>query len=224
MKPRTFAPDLIVEVTRACDRACVGCYAPNVLMKDGKAANTPGLFLSSSALKTALDALSERPRMVAVRGGEPSLHKDLERLLKLIGGRTDQIVLETHGRWILEDSPKISLEALSRLGITIKVSFDRMHAMSAESLRAVLQCIEASKMNYLVAITEATEEDFESIAASIAPFADRKQLVFQKKAIRAEELVKPRIGVIDVSGKLKLSLTTKLQTFDTQNVTLRRPA
>jgi MoaA/NifB/PqqE/SkfB family radical SAM enzyme len=30
----SFNPDLIIEVTAACNRACVGCYAPNVVSNE----------------------------------------------------------------------------------------------------------------------------------------------------------------------------------------------
>jgi len=223
MKPRLFCPDLVIEVTRACDRACAGCYAPNVLTRDGvAAAGVPGLFLSPEALQAALEALPEQPHLVAVRGGEPSLHNGLEGLLKMICERAGQVILETHGRWITGDSPRPSLKTLSHLGVTVKVSFDRMHALSVESLRQIIARLEENKVKYLVAVTEPTEEDFDFVASSIESFVDRAQLIFQKKATHASELVKPRIGVIDSSGKLKLSLTSKSQTFDTRNVTLRR--
>ncbi len=222
MRPRTFCPGLVIEVTRACDRACAGCYAPNVLMKNGNASSVPGLFLSPEALQAALESLPEQPRLVAIRGGEPSLHDGLENLLKMVCERTGQVVLETHGRWILEESPRHSLKTLSHLGVTVKISFDRMHGLSVESLRQITQRLEENKVKVLIAITEPTGEGFELAASSIASFVDRSNLIFQKKATQASELVKPRIGVIDSNGKLKLSLTSKPQAFDTRNVTLGR--
>lgn len=213
MMPRSFAPDLVIEVTRACDRACVGCYAPNILLKKTSTAKSDGLFLSREALQAALETLRERPNLVAVRGGEPSLHEDLQALLSLMKQHCNQVTLETHGRWLLDETSRLSLAELSRLGITVKVSFDRMHALSTTSLKRMISRLDESNVTYLVAITEATEEAFECVASSIAAFVDRSRLIFQKKADNSSQLLKPRIGVIDTAGKLSLSLTAKTQAF-----------
>jgi radical SAM superfamily enzyme YgiQ (UPF0313 family) len=48
---KNFIPDVIVEVTRACDRQCKGCYAPNILIGSAIPSDVlsqPGLFLDSA--------------------------------------------------------------------------------------------------------------------------------------------------------------------------------
>jgi integrase len=101
----TFQPDLIVEVTGACNRACDGCYAPNVVAKDAASIyeTRPEIFLKALSLKHALSEISTPVRIASVRGGEPTLHPEIVTLLRIAAIHADQVFLETHGRWLMED-------------------------------------------------------------------------------------------------------------------------
>ena len=69
---KAFTPELIVEATTVCDRACNGCYAPNVVSKEDATLllkNSPSLFLTQEKLASTLSLLPEIPRNISVRGG-----------------------------------------------------------------------------------------------------------------------------------------------------------
>ena len=71
-----FIPDIIVEVTGACNRSCVGCYAPNVVSKEGAVAlyeKQPQLFIGIGAINNAFNNIGGYSNVIAIRGGEPSL-------------------------------------------------------------------------------------------------------------------------------------------------------
>jgi len=208
MTIQSFAPDLVVEATRVCDRACQGCYAPNVLVPSGRLPSNSDMYLPLDALRTALLKLHEKPALVAVRGGEPSLHPQLEDLLATLRNAADHVVLETHGRWIIGSSQSV-LQSLSRLDITIKVSFDKMHGMNAGTLRQTLSHLDQSGISFMVAITEETELEFRNMAALTSEWLSPSRLIFQKKALTEAELIQPRLGVIDSKGLIRKGLTEK---------------
>jgi len=208
MNPTYFAPDLIVEITRACDRACQGCYAPNVIVARDTLPENSDLFISTTALSAALSNL-ERPEVIAVRGGEPSLHPELESILRLLAATSDRVIFETHGRWLLGPS-SISLKTFANLGITIKVSFDEMHGLDAFSLKAISEKLASNGVSLLVAITESDENAFLETYHLVSDWLDPARVVFQRKAFSADNLIKPRLGVIDSRGKFRPGLTELL--------------
>ena len=208
MNPASFAPDLIVEITQACDRACQGCYAPNVIVTRDALPGNSDLFLSTAALSAALSNL-ERPEMIAVRGGEPSLHPELESILRLLAACSDRVILETHGRWILGSS-SVFLTTFANLEITIKVSFDEMHGLDATSLKAISEKLASNNVSLLVAITELNENSFLKTYHLVSDWLDPARVVFQRKAFSADNLIKPRLGVIDSRGRFRLGLTERL--------------
>jgi len=214
---RTFLPDLIVEVTRACDRQCRGCYAPNVLLDAATTgdANLPeGLFLTEQALAShlaVLDHHDQRAGIVAIRGGEPSLHPRLPALIGIAADFADQVFIETHGRWLSSVSPGSRqteiLQACRDTGAVLKISFDHMHGLSEGKIKPLLRTVELHGVAWILAVTEKSQADaLEFLSA--APWINQDQVIFQAKAERASELIKPRLGVISPSGRLSGALTT----------------
>lgn len=103
-KMKTFNPDLIVEVTSVCNRACSGCYAPNIVTNKPATdffEKNPELFLRISGLNNAFNQIPVRPYLTTIRGGEPSLHPQLDTLLLISQRKSYQVMLETHARWPL---------------------------------------------------------------------------------------------------------------------------
>jgi hypothetical protein len=204
----SFAPDLIVEVTQVCDRACAGCYAPNVVTKsDGLELlrSNPELFLSPKNLESAVANLSKSLASIAIRGGEPSRHPELGQLLK-IASRIGKTLLETHGRWLLGASCAPLLKEIQESNTTVKISFDKMHGATSEELRTMLSRLTENAIPYLVAITESSLADYENTKA-LCDFVPESAIIFQKKASHFEELVRPKLGVIGVNGQFKRFLT-----------------
>lgn len=209
----TFQPDLIVEVTGACNRACVGCYAPNVVAKDAASIyeTRPELFIGVTALNNAWNDLSEFPRVTAIRGGEPTLHPELAALLKTVAIHSDHVYLETHGRWLMEEDfiPYMELlEAIKTNRIIVKISFDKMHGLKAGELQRMTHFLSWHDVNYQIAITESSLTEFMA-TRSLCSFVKDEQIIYQPKAVTESELVKPLIGTINVRGELKRTLTHK---------------
>ena len=132
-----FRPELIVEVTVVCDRACLGCYAPNVIVKNDHELTfkeRPALYLHRDALLTRLNkiasTINRRLSSLAFRGGEPTCHPQLPDLIKISLQYTDKLFIESHGRWALSTSKDTGIDAqhlLTALGqsnVVLKVSFD----------------------------------------------------------------------------------------------------
>lgn len=209
----TFQPDLIVEVTGACNRACVGCYAPNVVAKDAASVyeTRPELFIGATALNNAWNDLSEFPRVTAIRGGEPTLHPELPVLLKTVAKHSVHVYLETHGRWLMEESfiPYMELlETIKTNQIIVKISFDKMHGLKADELQRMTHFLSWHDVDYKIAITESSLTEFIA-TRSLCSFVKDEQIIYQPKAVTESELVKPLIGTINVRGELKRTLTHK---------------
>lgn len=199
-----FRPDLIIEATNLCDRACKGCYAANLFTGNGKKLSN-GLNLNPTALTEVFNQVGSM-HITSIRGGEPTLNPEIEKLLEVSANYSKMVILETHGRWI-EKGSKL-LDACSKFGISVKISFDSMHGLSKEELFNMCELLDQKSVNYLIAITEFTEEEFLK-TRSICSWATNEQVIFQKKAKSLSELVKPLIGVVKTSGILEATLTTK---------------
>lgn len=217
----TFQPDLIVEVTGACNRACSGCYAPNVVAKNAAEvfSKRPELFLKTETLN---NALSEVPFVssASVRGGEPTLHPELPSILKMISTRAKNIFLETHARWIIEKSfiPYISLlKSIVDNGIIVKISFDKMHGLKTEELHRIIHFLDWHDVDFRIAITEPTLADYMS-TRSLCSFVKDEKIIYQPKATNAEELVMPTVGTINVRGELKATLNHKFNATENLSV------
>jgi len=209
-----FKPDLIVEVTSVCDRACVGCYAPNVISKgpaDELFATSPHLFMNPTVLLKEVSKFKHRLGSVAVRGGEPSRHPKLAEILSILETVSESVIIETHGRWLLPPAIKDFkplLDAVAISGATVKISFDRMHGLHREELRAITQTLSWHYIPVLVAITESTEEEFKR-SRTLCDWMPDSAIIQQQKAIAAESLVTPIIGVLTVNGTLRGHVTHK---------------
>ncbi len=211
----TFQPDLIIEVTGACNRACAGCYAPNVVAKDASEVfeKRPELFLKSVALNNALSGIFSPVAIAAIRGGEPTLHPEIATLLKTTANRADHVYLETHRRWLMAEDfiPYMELlEVIKSSGIIVKISFDEMHGLKANELQRIVHFLNWHDVDYRIAITESNLADFMA-TRSLCSFVKDERIIYQPKASSADELVMATIGTINVSGDLKKTLTHKFE-------------
>lgn len=211
----TFQPDLIVEVTGACNRACVGCYAPNVVAKDAGEVyeKRPELFISVAALNNAWNELEVWPHVTAIRGGEPTLHPKLPVLLIMAANKSNQVFLETHGRWLLPESVANHQELIKTIQekkIIVKLSFDKMHRMKKEELQKITDFLNWHEIDYRIAITEASLADYLE-SRSLCYFVSEDKIIFQQKASSSNELVKAIIGTINVRGEIKETLNHKFK-------------
>ncbi len=208
----TFQPDLIVEVTAACNRSCAGCYAPNVVTNKPASdlyAGRPELFLSIVNLNRAFGNLSTIPYISAVRGGEPSLHPKLATLLLMIKRHSHFVYLETHARWLLPENVKAHkdlIEAIKALGVIVKISFDKMHGLNTEDLHKITQFLDWNEIDFRIAITEPSLAEF-SVTRSLCSWIPSEKIIYQPKAKSNSELVIPNLGVIAVTGEFRGNLS-----------------
>jgi uncharacterized Fe-S cluster-containing radical SAM superfamily protein len=216
----SFIPDLIVEVTSVCNRSCAGCYAPNLLSNRSPKQlllENPELFLNPTHLAGALDFLTAGQSLpldvIGIRGGEPSLHPELEQILKVVQPYGERIFLETHGRWLLprvESQPVLSSESIALLevcrglGVHLKISFDQMHGLSPVLLREMLQTATRFQVNWWIAITE-TSEKLDQFFKK-CDWLPVSKVYFQEKAFAADELVVPGVGVVHTNGSTSKGL------------------
>ncbi|MCX4244098.1 hypothetical protein [Paraliomyxa miuraensis] len=207
----TFTPDLIVEVTTVCDRACPGCYSPTLRTREDPAvvlAQNPELFLSPQTLEDALQGLGEPVNGLSLRGGEPSRHPLLSALVEVSRRWTYTVWVETHARFLLHDNQYAAgwLETLHRTESIVKISYDRMHRLKAEQLRVVIDALEQSRVRWMIAITEPDHESFARTRAECA-WIDDEHVIFQHKVTDHRLLVQPRLGTIDVAGRRRVRPT-----------------
>lgn len=210
-----FHPDLVVETTSVCDRQCSGCYAPNIVSAEDGArlyASKPGLFLLPSAFVAILQETfgNTKVPVVALRGGEPSRHPEISQLLIIAACFSKKVILETHGRWVL-DASKASEDLLNTCAhnsVVIKISFDKMHGLSRDNLYKITERLDHHGIQYMVAITEDTEKDFHETRA-LCDWIANSQITFQRKAYRQDDLISPKIGVVRVNGALVDALSAK---------------
>lgn len=217
---RTFKPDLIIEVTSTCNRSCTGCYAPNVVSnKSAKdlMAEKPNLFLDVNQLENLIAFWEQKlPKILSFRGGEPSLHPELGRILQASRFFASELVIETHGRWLLEDQRQDYQEVITAVYETktvVKISYDSMHRLRVDQLLEITSFLENLKIRFYIAVTENTVEEFHQTIKQVL-FIDPALFIFQKKALSSESLVRPELGVIDVSGRLNGGLMNK---FDSRS-------
>lgn len=206
-----FAPDLIVEATSVCDRACQGCYAPNFVSREAPSLlfrRHPFFFLQPAALEQGLAGLPERPGSLSVRGGEPTRHPELSAILSLCSSRAHSVWLETHGRWVTTPVAEFVFGSLNNTRTRVKISFDRMHGMDANSLKEIASRLRNREIPFAVAITEPDASAFLAVRNEI-PWIPDQQIIFQPKVSGLSDLVTPRYGVIQTTGVLSRTVTAR---------------
>lgn len=209
-----FVPDLIIEATAVCDRACLGCYAPNVVSKESADKlyhKNPDLFLNPNLIKNILDQFSHQElATISIRGGEPTRHPKLNKIFEYCKNAACSVVLETHGRWLLMDTKESEdlLSSLVKHQVTVKISFDEMHGLDTADLRTITEALEVHRVSYLVAITENTKQEFLRTRSLCSWILD-SQIIFQRKVFSQEGLLKPACGVLSVDGNLVGHLHTR---------------
>lgn len=202
-----FLPDLIIEVTNGCNMICKGCYAPNVLFSDPKTQRKPVAQLQAQILKHNWPD-DKSIEIVSVRGGEPSLNPELPEILEFLSSKAKELYLETNGTWILNNDTL--LRSVVSTGTIVKLSLDKMHKSNNSTFSLWKERLDSVGARFCIAITEFTQEDFEKTRNTY--LNDFEGDVFwQRKAITSEELIKPKVGVINVHGILKSSVTNKLK-------------
>lgn len=208
----TFNPDVIVETTSVCDRACVGCYAPNVVSRESTKTllkARPELFLSPEKFKISLEHMPAGLGTASFRGGEPTRNPALPDLIKIASKFFAKIFIETHGQWILGTTENQELfDAIQETGAILKLSFDKMHGLSRETLSKITRRLDSLDIAWCVAITETKAEEFFQIRMDCYWVPD-SQIIFQKKAVEATQLVSPKFGVIKMDGSWHNGLSTK---------------
>jgi organic radical activating enzyme len=218
---REFNPELIVEVTMVCDRVCPGCYAPNIISRKGHEITLPQrpeLFLNAEVLRSRLieiTSLIGRPiKSLSFRGGEPSLHPRLPHLVEVSLEYTQQLFLETHGRWALPEATDTGLDvlgiiaALRNSSVFVKVSFDSMHSISSDELKRVIEVFDQNRVNWLVAVTESNDQEFLEQRGRCSWIPD-SNIIPQFKAMSALQLIAPALGVVHANGEHAGSLTSR---------------
>ncbi len=210
-----FVPDLIVEVTEACNRSCSGCYAANTVT--GKSPlqlleERPDLFLS---VKKFSDFIESWPygilSTVALRGGEPSLHPELTLLISEAIKISKKVFIETHGRWLLEKNRadySNLIAAVQKIPVTVKVSYDSMHGLKFDELLSIASFLSSIKVDYAVAITEKTQEEYEITRRTIKFVPDSK-IIFQPKASSVDQLIRPVFGILNTEAILVSGLNSR---------------
>lgn len=220
-----FSPELIIESTQLCDKKCKGCYASNLVSTKSSLEiqkSQPDFFLDISKLEECILGLSLKNKIkISVRGGEPSLHPQIAELLKCAVLYSSELYLETHGNWIINSRKSEQytnlIQAISKTKTIVKISFDSMHGTNQNSIREIISSLYQSNISYKVAITEYTLEEF-LIQRKLVDWIDDSNIIYQKKALTHEELVKPIYGVIKTNGELSKTLNSKFSKNSYQEI------
>jgi len=215
-----FQPEFIVEATSVCDRACVGCYAPNFVSKKSALEiyqERPELFLSPIKAESCLsDFAAKSLSLISIRGGEPSLHPELAAILLSCAKRTSQVMLETHGRWLeTPDKYRDLISVIAATGVAIKLSFDQMHGLSPAELKSISRLLSDQSIPLYVAITEVSEADFLR-ARSLCSWLADKSIIYQPKVFATNQLFRPSRGVLGVDGKIRNQLQNRFSMINEQ--------
>jgi organic radical activating enzyme len=207
-----FCPDLIIEVTSICDRACSGCYANNIISNKSKLETLrkfPNLFLDPDSAEKLIVNLDSIPNTISFRGGEPTRHPMLSRIIKDTYKHTGaELYLETHGRWLLEQTDCELIDALKETQCIVKISFDKMHEITEAALRKMTCSLENARIQFVIAITEKDRTAFKVTRAKCHWIPEAK-IVYQRKANNMSELPKPPMGVLNCTGTLAENLNAK---------------
>jgi MoaA/NifB/PqqE/SkfB family radical SAM enzyme len=210
---KTFLPDLVIEVTGACNKACKGCYAPNVVSGETPEAlfeKRPELFLGIVELNRSFLAVEEIIGITSIRGGEPTLHPSLPLILTMAKCHARQVILETHGKWLLEEKRSNLLQSIKDNKVIVKISFDKMHGTKADDLRKMTDILDHEGIQYWIAITEESLTDFLE-TRNLCYWVESDSIIFQPKASNESELMRPTLGTVNVRGEFSSTLTHKFE-------------
>lgn len=221
----TFLPDLIIEATNLCNKKCKGCYASNLVSTKSSLEiqkSQPELFLKTIDIESCIKRMNLMSKIkVSIRGGEPSLHPQISELIRTASKYSSELYLETHGNWIINSSSNEQylslLQALSETRAIVKISFDSMHGTNINALREMTAILDIENISYKIAITEYSFDEFLNQRKSVE-WIDDFNIIYQKKVINYDELIKPIYGVIKTSGELHKSLNSKLSNDKYQEV------
>jgi hypothetical protein len=131
----------------------------------------------------------------------------------MVATHSEYVFLETHGRWLIAEdfTPYVELlESIKTNGIVVKISFDKMHGLKADELQRITHFLNWHDVDYRIAITEPTLADY-IVTRSMCFWIEDNKIIYQPKAVSADELVRPTIGTINVRGELRATLAHKFE-------------
>jgi len=102
------------------------------------------------------------------------------------------------------------------LGVIVKISFDSMHTLKPQELRAACARLDENHVKWTVAITEATELAWRETVAENR-WIPHERAIFQPKAVDHTGLVKASIAVIRPDGAITSGVSTKTEFGSTQH-------
>ncbi len=203
---KSFNPDLVVEVTNVCNKSCPGCYAPNIITtKSNTKTNKNGKFLRASDLENTWLNIPDVDT-VAIRGGEPTLNPEILNIISYISTRAKHVYLETNGDWIKDGDDLIN--SVKNSNLIVKLSVDSMHGSSIEETRKRIEKLKRHSIKSMIAVTEEDLTTFELfIEMHLSDFEG--PILFQRKAKKIQDILKPRIGVLNTQGQLVNTVSVK---------------
>ena len=160
-----FEPDYIVETTNVCNMQCPGCYAKNVLDID----DNNKIYLTSKEFLLKLKNIKEKyNKSIALRGGEPTLSPYINDILQS-SYHFKNTYLETNGLWVLDIEKYSSLvDKILDYNIIIKLSFDRMHGTSPETVNKIIKKLEDLNIYFEIAITAKNLNEYKKIKKELS--------------------------------------------------------
>ncbi len=208
-----FTPDLVVEVTSVCDLNCPGCYSPTLRTTEDPEKTYrehPEMFLSADQLREAVLGMPIQPESMSLRGGEPSRHPELASVIEVAAETTSKVWVETHARWLADDSPRRRrwVEVLRATNTIVKVSFDKMHHLRTDVLQRITDTLEAENLRWMIAITEPDLPSFERTRQRCHWVGDER-IHFQQWVTDHRLLVHPPLGTLTVVGQVQAHPTAK---------------
>lgn len=200
-----FCPDLVVEVTNACNLQCDGCYATNILITKKRHSNVT--HLSSNHFRQKIRSFTEeslpRDSVIAFRGGEPSLSPEISELLIIASTVSNNVYLESNGLWLLEKNTSYShlISTLLKTAATLKLSFDNLHHTSTKTAEQIINKAKFFSLPVCFGITAHTPKEFTSLVDKFS-LHDAK-VFYQPFVSNKSELTPPKLGLIKQNGSLR---------------------
>ncbi len=136
----------LIELTEACNLRCPVCYA-----ESGPERTTFRTLAEVTAMLDAVVANEEKPDVVQISGGEPTLHPDLFTILDEAKARPIRhLMLNTNGVRLAEDPDLARRLAAYQPGFEIYLQFDSFEKEALMKLRgADLRGIRARALDHL---------------------------------------------------------------------------